>query len=77
MQTDTVFAWQVEPGDFIHGDPDPLKVTLKDDTADDFIMLTVEDDDGEVTELPYGPFDSVFIITAFDEEVEFEDVPIE
>lgn len=75
MQTDTVFAYQVEPGDFLLVvDPEPVVAVDEDG---DVILISAKDDDGDVTQYPYGPFDSVTIVTVLDEDVEFEDVPVE
>ena len=77
MQTDTVFAYQVEEGDFIVDDGEVVGevIAFTDDHL--FLYFTLKDEDGDVTMWPVGPFETVFIVTRFYEDVEFEDVPVE
>lgn len=77
MQTDTVHGYALEVGDFVVMDEDTtMEVTFKDDDGD-FILANLKDEDGEVTQIPFGPFDTVTIVSRFDEDVEFEDVEVE
>lgn len=73
MQTDVIFAHQLENNDFIdYG----VYVYSKDDAGDN-IVVDFCDEDGEHTVKTYAPFDMVCIVTSFDDEEKFEDVPIE
>lgn len=77
MQTEPINGFQIEDGDnILVGDQTYI---IKGEPVDDgdFLLFDTVDEDGEVTQLPFGPFDVVLLVIAFDEDVEWEDVPIE
>ncbi len=77
MQTLPLWGYEVEENDYLVLGGDLVgQVTEKNDEGDG-ILFTCKDDEGEVTQYPIGPFDSVAIVAAFEDDVEFEDVPIE
>jgi hypothetical protein len=79
MQTDTIWAYEVENNDNIVIDGEHVGyVYMKEDDGDG-ILLDVVDDDGDHTQYPFGPFDSVTIVTSFldEDSTDGEDVFIE
>lgn len=70
MQTDTVFAYQVENNDHVVFDGEVMGYVYSINEDDDYIILDVVDDDAEHTEYPFGPFDSVTIVASFDDDDE-------
>lgn len=77
MQTDTIWAYEVENNDHLVIDGEVVGYVYSKDDEDDTILLDVVDDEAEHTQYPFGPFDSVTIVSSFEEEDEWEDVPIE
>ena len=75
MQTDNVYACNIENNDFIMVEGEVKGYVYMVDEDGDFILLDVVDDDGEHTQYPFGPFDTVTIVTSFDdgEEVDIPD----
>lgn len=71
MQTDTVFAYQVENNDYVlDSDGTLLGYVYLIDEEGDYIHLDIVDDDIEHTVYPFGPFDSVTIVTSFEDDEE-------
>lgn len=77
MQTDSVYACNIENNDFIMVEGEVAGYVYMVDEDGDLILLDVVDDDGEHTHYPFGPFDTVTIVTSFDDSEEWEDVLIE
>jgi hypothetical protein len=75
MQTDSVYACNIENNDHIVIDGEVKGYVYMVDEDGDFILLDVVDDDGEHTQYPFGPFDTVTIVASFDdgEEVDIPD----
>ena len=77
MQTDTICAFQLEEGDYFseQGEHYKVKSLDRDDDYLDFTVIEVATDD----EYPmtFAPFDTVTLITAFDEAEDWEDIVIE
>jgi hypothetical protein len=62
-----MFAFQVEEEDFILHEGEGHQVTSIDD-AGDHLNFDTRDLDGEVSEVPpIGPFDTVHVITSFED----------
>lgn len=77
MQTEPINGFQIEDKDVILvGDQ---TYTIKGEPVDDgdFLLFDTVDEDGELTQLPFGPFDVVMLVTSLDETEEWEDVLIE
>lgn len=68
MQTDSVYACNIENNDHIVIDGEVKGYVYMVNEDDDFILLDVVDDDGEHTQYPFGPFDTVTIVTSFLDE---------
>jgi hypothetical protein len=68
MQTDTVCAFQVENNDHIVMEGKPFGYVYSIGEDGDYILLDVVDDEAEHTEFAFGAFDTVEIITSFDDE---------
>lgn len=66
MQTDVIYACHVENNDFIVIDGEVVGYVYSINEDIDYIVIDTVDDDGEHTEYPFGPFESVTIVTAFD-----------
>lgn len=79
MQTDAVFACNIENNDNIVIDGEHVGYVYMVNEDGDFILLNVVDDDGDHTEYPFGPFDTVTIVTSFldEDSTDGEDVFIE
>lgn len=73
MQTDVMCAFQVENNDFIVIDGEVMGYVYMVTENDDVLVFDVVDDDGEHTQIPFAPFDTVSIVTAFDDEEVFEE----
>lgn len=73
MQTDVMCAFQVENNDFIVIDGEVMGYVYMVTENDDVLVFDVVDDDGEHTPIPFAPFDTVSIVTAFDDEEVFEE----
>lgn len=73
MQTDTIWAYEVENNDFLVIDGENVGYVYSKDDEGDTILLDVVDDDAEHTQYPFGPFDAVTIVSSFEDE---EDVDI-
>lgn len=70
MQTDTILAYQLEPGDFFSesGEHFQVKSLESDNDMLNFIVTEVAtDDDYPMT---FAPFDTVTLITSFEDEEE-------
>lgn len=77
MQTEALWAYEVENNDWLVIDGAVVGyVYMKNDEADT-ILLDVVDDEGEHTEYPFGPFDTVSIVAAFDDDITVEDIEVE
>lgn len=77
MQTEPINGFQIEDGDIILvGDQ---TYTVKGEPVDDgdFLLFDTIGEDEELTQLPFGPFDVVTLVTSLEDEVVWEDVPIE
>lgn len=77
MQTDTIWAYEVENNDFIVIDGEVMGyVYSKEDVTDnegrDWIHLDTVDDDGEHTTIPVGAFESVTIVASWEDPDEDE-----
>lgn len=70
MQTEALWAYEVENNDHIVMDGAVIGyVYMKEDDPDsDGYLFDVVDDDGEHTQLPFGPFESVTIVSSFEDE---------
>ena len=75
MQTDSVYACNIENNDQIVVDGEHVGYVYSISEDGDFILLDVVDDEAEHTQYPFGPFDTVTIVTSFDdgEEVDIPD----
>lgn len=65
MVTEPMFAYQVEHPDNILVDGVQHLVTGKEEEVD-HILLNTKDEDGDTSQLPFGPFDTVHVIVSFD-----------
>jgi len=79
MQTDTIWAYEVENNDFLVIDGTVVGYVYSKDDEGDTILLDVVDDEAEHTQYPFGPFDSATIVTSFldEDSLDGEDVFIE
>lgn len=77
MQTDVVMAFQIEDGDVISSDEFTYRVKGEPADDGDGLMFDTVDDDGEVTQLWFAPFDAVTIVTSFEDEEVWEPEDIE
>ena len=68
MLTDSVWAYQVENNDFLVIDGEVIGyVYMVEDKGDGFVFDVV-DEDGDHTPVPAGPFESVTIVAAWQDE---------
>ena len=77
MQTDTICAFQLEEKDFFTEKGEQFQVVSKDDDGDFIDTKVRELATDDVYPMTFAPFDTVTLVTSFDEEEEFEDVEIE
>lgn len=68
MQTDSVYACNIENNDNIVIDGEHVGYVYSISEDGDFIILDVVDDEAEHTQYPFGPFDTVTIVTSFLDE---------
>ena len=68
MQTDTVYALAIENNDHIVIDGEVAGYVYMVDEDGDYILFSVVDDEGEHTQYPFAPFDTVTIVTSFLDE---------
>lgn len=73
METDPVFACNIENNDQIAIDGKHVGYVYMVEDDGDFILLDVVDEDGEHTQYPFGPFDTVNVITRFEDDVDVEE----
>ena len=78
MQTDTIMAFQIEEGDTIKVGDFTYTITGESTDAYDGLLFPTRDEDDETTELWFGPFDTVALVTRFDDgDVTVEDIEVE
>lgn len=83
MQTDTVFACNIENNDHIviGGDLKGYVYSIdgEGDGSDEYVILDVVDEDGEHTQYPFPPFAMVTVVTSFldEDSTDGEDVFID
>lgn len=68
MQTEPINGFQIEDGDIlIVGDQ---TYTVQGPPVDDgdFLLFDTVDEDGEITQLPFGPFDVINLVTSLEDE---------
>lgn len=68
MQTDSAYACNIENNDFIVIDGEVVGYVYMVNEEGDYLLLDVVDDEGEHTEYPFAPFDTVTFVNAFDED---------
>lgn len=74
MKTETVFAYQVENNDHIVKDGEVMGYVYSKDDTEDAMVFDVVDDEGDHTLMPFGPFESVTIVTSFYDDSTDEEV---
>lgn len=73
MQTLDLWAYEVEQDDFLVIDGAVVGQVKEKNDEGDGILFTVKDEDGDVTQLPFGPFESAVIVSSFeDDEVDID-----
>lgn len=77
MQTEPIAAFQIEDQDTILVGEVMYVVKGEPQDDGDFILFDTIDEDGETTQLPFGAFDTVLLVTVFDDELTWEDVLVE
>lgn len=77
MQTDTICAFQLDADDFFTESGEQYQVVSTEDDGDFIDTKVRELATDDVYPMTFAPFDTVTLITSFDEDVAFEDVPIE
>lgn len=72
MQTNTLWAYEVENNDHVVIDGEVIGYVymVNDDPDSDGYLFDVVDDDGDHTELPFGPFEAVTVVSSFEDETE-------
>lgn len=68
MITDSLWAYQVENNDFIVIDGEVIGYVYMVTEEEEFLHFDTVDEDGEHTIVPFGPFESVTIVTRWDDE---------
>jgi hypothetical protein len=68
MQTDTIMAFQIEDGDTIQVGDQTYLITNEPTDLDDGLLFDTLDDMDESTQLWFAPFDTLQLVTSFDEE---------
>ncbi len=68
MMTDSIYAWQVEADDaIVIGDETYEVIRVADDSADgNYLLFDTRDSDGELTQLSFGPFDTIQLIVPYE-----------
>lgn len=77
MQTEPIAAFQIEAQDTILVGDQQYVIKGEPQDDGDYLLFDTVDEDGETTQLPFGAFDTVHLITVFDDDVFFEDIDIE
>ena len=76
MKTEVVNGFQVEDGDTILVGDQTYIVKGEPQDDGDFLLFDTVDEEGEKTQIPFGPFDVVtLVVSLYDDEP--EDVPID
>lgn len=78
MQIDTIMAFQIEDNDTIKVGDFTYLITGESTDVDDGLLFTTKDEDDEVTELWFGPFDTVELVINTDSvAIDFEDIEVD
>lgn len=72
MQTDTIWAHEVENNDHIVIDGEVVGYVYMKEDEGDGILFDVVDDDGDHTQYPFGPFEPVTIVASWEDPDEDE-----
>jgi len=68
MQTDEIYAWQLDEGDYITlGSDEAYRVEEFEDTGDG-INLTLSNDDGDLETFSFTPDDEIHLVVKWDED---------
>jgi hypothetical protein len=70
MLTDSVWAYEVAEGDFLVIDGEVLGKVDHIDDEGDTLLFSIHDEDGDLTQYPFGPFAGVAIVLSFEDEEE-------